>query len=197
MSLSLALVLALAPLARAAGPVGSDLGAEVKWDILAAAKHARSEVADACLWKAEAHLEPKGDRFIGHFWSEKEGAYYQSYISAPSEVPSDLDKGDVGVSPVCIRDVPIGADRAIAISMKHGLKLGVAPRVSLELIKLEKESMGDGQFVYNNVRAARGRLVWIVVPDEMTDLRNAWIIDAVAGRFIAHGDYTSVPMDGD
>ena len=197
MPLSFALLLALAPFASAAGPASSDYGSEVKWDILTAAKHARSEVPDACLWKAEAVLDPKGDRFIGHFWSEKESAYYTTYVNAHSQTAGDLTKGDVGGSPFCIRDVPIGADRAIAIAMKHGLKLRVEPLVSLELVKIEKESIGNAHFVYNNLRAARGRMVWIAVPNDSGNLSDAWVIEAVAGRFLAHGDFSNLPMGGD
>lgn len=193
----LALLLVFAPLARAAGPVDSEFGSEVKWDILVAAKHARSEVPDACLCRAEAFLDPDGDRFVGHFWSETKSAYYQMFVNAHSQTPSDLEKGDSGVAPICIREVPIGADRAIATAMKHGFKTGSDARAVLELLKIEKESMGDELNIYVNVRAARGRLVWVIMPGQYRDFRNVWVIEAVTGRFIAHGDYTSLPLGKD
>jgi hypothetical protein len=175
----LAIFLALAPAARAAGPSESELGAAVKWDILTAARLARSQVPDACLCKADATLAPDGDMFMGHFWSEKKHAYYRVRVRGHSEVPDDMETGDTSPSPVCIRDVPIGADRALAIAYKHGLTPPVGDaRMRLELLKIDKESMGDDHFIYNNIRAARGRAVWVLVP----------------GEFLAHGDYSALPL---
>lgn len=193
----LALVLMIAPAARAGGPSDAELGAAIKWDILTSARHARSQVPDACLCKATASLAPDGDSFIGHFWSEKKQAHYTVLVRAHSEVPDEMVSGDVSGSPVCIRDVPIGADRAMAIALKHGMKLGSDVKMSLELLKIDKESMGDDHFIYNNVRAARGHVVWVLIPGEFAILTNAWLIEAVSGRFIAHGDYSQLPMGGD
>ena len=191
----LAIFLALAPAARAAGPSESELGAAVKWDILAAARLARSQVPDACLCMADATLKPDGDMFMGHFWSATRHAYYRVRVRGHSEVPDDMETGDTAPSPVCIRDVPIGADRALAVAFKHGLIPPVGDaQMSLELLKIEKESMGDDHFIYNNIRAARGRSVWVLVPGEFLSLKNAWVIDAVSGKFLAHGDYSALPM---
>jgi hypothetical protein len=197
MGIFLALILSLAPAARAAGTAESELGAAIKWDILTAARRARAEIPDACLCSVTASLAPDGDSFRGHFWSEKNAAHYIVLVRAHSQVPDDPEKGDVSASPLCIREVPIGADRAIAIALKHGLAIGSDMKMNLELLKIDKESMGDDHFIYNNVRAARGHVVWVVIPGEFSSLQNAWIIEAVAGRFIAHGDYSQLPMSGD
>ena len=193
----LAILLSLAPSVRAAGTADSELGAAIKWDILTSARRMRSEVTAACLCMANATLAPDGDVFRGHFWSEKEGAHYVVLVRAHSQTPDDPDKGDVGVSPLCNSPVPIGADRAIAVAMQHGFKPGSDMKLSLELLQIARESMGDDHFIYNNVRAARGHLVWVVIPGELQSLQNAWVIEAVAGRFIAHGDYSQLPMGGD
>jgi hypothetical protein len=178
---------ALAPAVHAAAPAESDLGAAVKWDILTTVRYIRSQVPDACLSRAGVSLTPEEDVFLGHFWSAEKRAFYVVRVRGHSEIPDDLQKGDTAASPVCIRDVPIGADKALAVAFKHGLTRGVGMRLDLELLKIDADSMGDDTTIWSHLHAARGHVVWVVSSSGM-DLHNAWVIDAVSGKFLKHAD---------